>query len=165
MNLSRKRDKLCLLGEPLWNYQKQSMYNSKVDVAYLSQRAQGTYPEWLGMQVMEVGEGKVVMEMPIQQNLFAPNGFVHGGSIISLADTVAGFATLAHLPPKATSFTTIELKTNFLGAAKEGTLVGESRGEHLGRTTQVWRVDITHKETGKKIAVFSCTQLVIYPKK
>ncbi|MFK7904258.1 MAG: PaaI family thioesterase [Chitinophagales bacterium] len=124
--------------------------------------SKGTFPASLGITITQIEEGKMLAEMPVKKELFAPNGFLHAGSIITFADTIAGYSTVLHLPEKAKSFTTIELKSNLLGAAREGVLEGESFVEHLGRTTHVWRVEVRRKETKKKIAVFSCTQLILY---
>jgi 1,4-dihydroxy-2-naphthoyl-CoA hydrolase len=94
----------------------------------------------------------------------APNGYLHAASVIALADTACGFACFAHLPEGAQNFTTIELKTNFLGTAKEGKLKAEARAVHLGRTTQVWDATVTSIESGRQIAMFRCTQMVLWPK-
>ena len=116
----------------------------------------------LGIVFTHLSEGKVIGEMPIQPKFFAANGFVHAGSIVTFADSIAGFSSIAHLPEGASSFTTLEVKTNFIGAAREGTLEAEGFAEHLGRSTHVWRVEVRSKETKKKVATFSCTQLILY---
>lgn len=105
------------------------------------------------------------MRMDIRPEFLAPNGFLHAASVIALADTACGFATVAHLPDGAESFTTIELKSDFLGTATQGTLEAVARGAHLGRTTQVWDATVTEVATGKTIALFRCTQMVPWPKK
>jgi hypothetical protein len=79
------------------------------------------------------------------------------------ADTAAGYGCISNLPDDATGFTTIELKSNFVGTARDGTLECSARAEHAGRTTQVWAATVAHRETGRTIALFRCTQLVIYP--
>ena len=94
----------------------------------------------------------------------APNGFLHAGSIVTLADTCSGYGCVANLPQGASGFTTIELKSNHLGTARTGTIECVARPVHLGRTTQVWDAVVTHRETGKTIALFRCTQIVLYPK-
>jgi 1,4-dihydroxy-2-naphthoyl-CoA hydrolase len=68
---------------------------------------------------------------------------------------------MASLPAGATGFTTIELKTNFLGTALAGTLLCEAKRVHGGRTTQVWDATVTD-ESGKTLALFRCTQLLLY---
>ena len=74
--------------------------------------------------------------------------------------TCAGYATIAHLPEGAKNFTTIELKSNFLGTAKEGVMRCEAVGEHLGRTTQVWAATVFNAQ-GRKMALFRCTQMIL----
>ena len=95
----------------------------------------------------------------------APNGFLHAGTVITLADTCAGYGCLVNLPPGAIGFTTIELKSNHLGTARDGTIVSSAKPAHLGKTTQVWDSVVTHKESGKTIALFRCTQMILYANK
>jgi uncharacterized protein (TIGR00369 family) len=94
----------------------------------------------------------------------APNGYLHAGSVVSLADTAAGYGCVANLPPGATGFTTIELKSNHLGTARDGTIECVATAVHVGMTTHVWDAVVTHRETGKTLALFRCTQMVLYPK-
>ena len=100
----------------------------------------------------------------MQQSHLAPNGYLHAGSVITLADTACGYACVANLPQGAVNFTTIELKSNFLGTAREGVVACEAKAVHLGRNTQVWDALVTHVDTGKLIATFRCTQMVLWPK-
>ena len=106
----------------------------------------------------------MTMQLPIRPELLAPNNYLHAGAVVTLADTAAGYGCLAHLPEGAESFTTIELKSNFLGTARAGLLLCTARGVHLGRTTQIWDATVTHEETAKPIALFRCTQLILWPK-
>jgi 1,4-dihydroxy-2-naphthoyl-CoA hydrolase len=130
----------------------------------LNHRSGDSLPAWFGMKVVEVGEGLVAMEYVIRPQHLAPNGYLHAASVIALADTAAGYATIAHLPEGATNFTTIELKSNFLGTATEGSLRAEARPAHQGRSTQVWDATVRHVESGRTIALFRCTQMIIWPK-
>ena len=134
----------------------------QLDAAHFNEIGKTKFPDFLGIHLEEVEGPSLKASMEIKDFLFAPNGFVHAGSIITLADTLAGYASIANLPENAKSFTTIELKTNFLGAVREGTLVAETKPIHLGRTTHIWNVMVSSKETGKKVALFSCTQLILY---
>ena len=138
------------------------MFNPSLTAESFNQISKDLLPGLLGIQIISVAENKIIAEMPIEKKIFAPNGFVHAGSIISLAESVAGISTVAHLPENGKSFTTLELKSNFIRGQREGTLIAESDPEHLGRTTQVWRVIVRDKESGKKVAIFSCTQLILY---
>ena len=131
----------------------------------LNHRTADNLPGWFSMKVVEVAEGLVAMEYVIRPQYLAPNGYLHAASVIALADTAAGYATIAHLPDGATSFTTIELKANFIGTATEGSLRAEARAAHQGRTTQVWDAVVTHTQSGRTIALFRCTQMILWPKR
>jgi uncharacterized protein (TIGR00369 family) len=130
----------------------------------LNSRSGDSLPGWFSMKVVQVEEGLIAMEYVIRPQYLAPNGYLHAASVIALADTAAGYATIAHLPDGATSFTTIELKANFIGTATEGSLRAEARSVHQGRTTQVWDAVVTHVQSGKAIALFRCTQMILWPK-
>ena len=125
--------------------------------------AEGGLPGHLGMIVSDRGERWLEMAMPIRPEHLRPGiPGLHAGAIITLADTACGYACMDALPDNARSFITVELKSNLLGTASEGTLICRAEPEHVGRTTHVWSAEVRHRETDKKIAVFSCTQLVIY---
>ena len=112
----------------------------------------------------ERAPARCVRSSSSRTSTWRPNGFLHAGSVVTLADTTCGYGCFANLPDGATGFTTIELKSNHLGTAREGTIVSRATPVHLGKTTQVWDAVVTHKETGRTIALFRCTQLVLYPK-
>jgi uncharacterized protein (TIGR00369 family) len=118
----------------------------------------------VGLVITEVAEGVLKGELALRKVLLAPNGYLHAGAIVTFADTLAGYGCIAHLPGNAQNFTTVELKANFLNTAAEGVLYGEARAVHLGRTTQVWDAVVSHGEDRRKLALFRCTQLVLYPK-
>ena len=122
---------------------------------------EGRLPGLIGIEVEEIEAGRVRMRLPLRDELLAPNGYLHAGTVVTLADSSCGYGCIASLPEGATGFTTIELKTNFLGTAIEGTLACESRLVHGGRTTQVWDAAVTN-EAGKTLALFRCTQLLLY---
>ncbi len=130
----------------------------------LNQRGANYLPGLLGIVFTAVEGGEVRGEMPVRRELMAPNGYLHAGSVVTLADTCSGYGCLENLPEGATGFTTIELKSNHLGTARDGTVACIAKAVHLGRTTQVWDAVVTHKETGKTMALFRCTQMLLYPK-
>ena len=121
-------------------------------------------PGHLGIVVKHVGEGEVCLELPVARHVMAPNGYLHAGSIVTLADTAAGYGCISSLPEGATGFTTIELKSNHLGTARDGTIECTAKAVHRGRTTHVWDAVVTHRESGKILALFRCTQMVLWPK-
>jgi 1,4-dihydroxy-2-naphthoyl-CoA hydrolase len=134
------------------------------DVQRFNQLGKEHFPGFVGVVISELAEGLVKGELELRKVLLAPNGYLHAGAIITFADTLAGYGCIAHLPGNAQNFTTVELKANFLNTAAEGTLYGEARAVHLGRTTQVWDATVTHGAERRKLALFRCTQLVLYPK-
>jgi uncharacterized protein (TIGR00369 family) len=124
----------------------------------------GTLPGLLGIRITKLSDGGVTGEMPVRPDLLAPNGYLHAASVVGLADTVSGYGCRANLPDGAIGFTTIELKSNFLGTAVEGVLDCEASLQHGGKTTQVWDAIVTDRASGRKIALFRCTQMILYPR-
>ena len=122
-------------------------------------------PGILGLEWAQVTQGVARGRFVVARRHMAPNGFLHAASVIALADSACGYGCMASLPDGATGFTTIELKSNFLGTAREGDGVAcEAKLVHGGRTTQVWDAVVTAEVTGKTLALFRCTQMVLYPR-
>ncbi len=137
------------------------MLRPEATIERFHERQTGSLPDRYGLQVTAIAEGRMEAQLAVQPWMLAPNGFLHAASVIVLADTCAGYATLAHLPDGAKNFTTIELKSNFLGTAKEGLIRTECTAEHLGRTTQVWSASV-FSQAGRKLALFRCTQMILW---
>ena len=140
------------------------MSHPEITLDLLNQRGVGRLPGHLGIVITSVGDGQVTAELPVQPHLLAPNGYLYAGSVVTLADTASGYGCIANLPEGANNFTTIELKSNHLGTARDGTIICTARVEHKGRNTQVWDAVVKSKETGKTLALFRCTQMILYPK-
>lgn len=132
-------------------------------VESMKSRGVGKLPGLLGIELLSVEDGLMTAELKVREELLAPNGYLHAATVVALADTMCGYGCIAHLPEGAKGFTTIELKSNHLGTALDGTIWVEARPQHLGRTTQVWDATVRHRETGKTIALFRCTQMVLWP--
>ena len=132
-----------------------------VDIQGFVEAGRGRLPGLIGIEIDEIEEGHVRMHLPLRPELLAPNGYLHAATVVALADSACGYGCIASLPEGATGFTTIELKTNFLATALEGTLRVESRRVHGGRTTQIWDATVS-REDGKTLALFRCTQLLLY---
>jgi uncharacterized protein (TIGR00369 family) len=135
-----------------------------VDMDTVNARGKDYLPGLLGVVFIEVISGQVRAELKVKKCHMAPNGFLHAGTVVTLADTCSGYGCIASLPEGATGFTTIELKSNHLGTARDGTIECIATAAHLGRTTQVWDATVIHKESGKTIALFRCTQMVLHAK-
>ncbi|BEU22279.1 MULTISPECIES: PaaI family thioesterase [Paraburkholderia] len=138
-----------------------SKLRSEYTIERLHERQKGSLPGLLGVRVTGLEEGTLTAELTVRSELLAPNGFLHAATVIGLADTACGYACLAHLPDNARNFTTIELKSNFVGTSTEGTIRAVAKAVHLGRSTQVWDATVTAPD-GKTMALFRCTQIVLY---
>ncbi len=132
-----------------------------VTVEWLKNRAKTYLPDYMGVEPVEVAENRLVTRLQIQKHHTAPNGYLHAATVISLADTTCGYATLAHLPEGARNFTTIELKSNHLGTATEGWIRATATARHLGGMTHVWDAEVTRESDNKVIALFRCTQMIL----
>ena len=130
----------------------------------LNEAGKGFLPGLLGVEFSGAGEGWVEARIAIRRELMAPNGFLHAGTVITLADTCCGYGCVRALPSGASGFTTVELKANFLGTAREGVIACRAEAIHLGRTTQLWDARVSNEATGKTMALFRCTQMVLWPK-
>jgi 1,4-dihydroxy-2-naphthoyl-CoA hydrolase len=136
----------------------------EVTLEHLNQRGVGRLPGLMGFRVTAIEEGLLAAELDIRIDLLAPNGFLHAATVVALADTACGFGCIAHLPAGAENFTTIELKANFFSTARDGTIMVAARPVHLGNSTQVWDAEVTRQQDGKPIALFRCTQMILWPR-
>lgn len=130
----------------------------------LNEQAVSTLPGCVGIVVTRLEGRQVWAELPVAPHTMAINGFLHAGSLITLADTACGYGCMANLPAGATGFTTIELKSNHLGTARDGTVECVATAVHLGRSTHVWDAVVSHRESGKTLALFRCTQMILQGK-
>ncbi|GAC1343872.1 MAG: PaaI family thioesterase [Candidatus Dormibacteria bacterium] len=130
------------------------------DATEMNRWSPGTFPGLLGIVIEEASPARVVACLPVRPDHLAPNGYLHAGAVVTLADTAAGYGTVASLPDGRVGFTTIELKANFLGTTRDGTIRAQAQRLHGGRTTQVWDVTVA-SDSGRTIAVFRCTQLLL----
>jgi 1,4-dihydroxy-2-naphthoyl-CoA hydrolase len=116
------------------------------------------------LTILEAEEGKISSRLDLREELMAPNGYLHAATVVAIADTSCGYGTFVNLPEGAQSFTTIELKCNFVGTKRGGAIGCEAKLVHGGRTTQVWDATVSDEESGKPIALFRCTQMILYPR-
>jgi 1,4-dihydroxy-2-naphthoyl-CoA hydrolase len=125
---------------------------------------EGKLPAHLGLTVTEVGDGRVVGRFEVRQDLVAHTGFLLAGSLLSVADILCAYGVSTAWPEEATGFTTAEVKCNFVSTLREGAVVCTAQLLHGGRTTQVWDATLTDEATGKLMAAFRCTQVLLYPR-
>ncbi len=120
-------------------------------------------PGLFGMELLELQHGRVLGRIALRSEFMAPNDFVHAGTVVTLADTCCGIGCRSSLGENE-SFTTVELKSNFLRSARAGDALGcEATMTHGGRATQVWDATVTRESDGKQLALFRCTQYLLRP--
>lgn len=140
------------------------MQPTAYDVESLNRASRSRLPGLLGMVVTGAEYGRVEARLDLRPEHLAPNGYLHAGTVVALADTCCGYGTLIARPEGATGFTTVELKANFLGTVLDGTILCRAWLVHGGRTTQVWDAEVVDAAGGRTVALFRCTQLLLYPK-
>jgi uncharacterized protein (TIGR00369 family) len=139
-------------------------FSSELTPEVFNRRSAGYLPGLVGLTILRITPQALDSRLEVRKELLAPNGFLHAASVIALADTSCGYGCVVHLPEGASGFTTIELKSNFLGTAREGAILCRATPVHLGRTTQVWDAVVSAEGSEKKIALFRCTQAVLWPR-
>lgn len=142
-----------------------SSFRPELTPEVFNERSRGHLPGLVGLQILTMTEQVVESRLEVRKDLMAPNGFLHAATVIALADTSCGYGCVAQLPQGASGFTTLELKSNFFGTAREGAIRCRAWPVHLGRTTQVWDAEVSVEGAARRIATFRCTQMVLWPAK
>ena len=134
----------------------------RASLEQLNARGAGRLPAFLGIEMIGLAPGKLVSRLVIRPEHLAPNGYLHAATAVALADTTCGYGAIANIPQGGQGFTTIELKSNFIGTARNGTLICEARLVHGGKSTQVWDAEVKDEATQRVITLFRCTQMILY---
>ena len=132
--------------------------------AFFEEDGERFLPGLLDIEVVELKQAWSVLRLDVKTKHLASNGFLHAGTVVTLADTACGYGCVASMPEGANGFTTIELKSNHLGTAVAGVITAQASLVHGGRTTQVWDAKIISEASAKTIALFRCTQMILYPR-
>jgi len=131
---------------------------------HLNEFGRDRLPGMIGLEILKTGPDEITGRIPVTYPLIAGTGFLWAPVVVALADTLCAYGVSEHMPEGATSFTTVELKTNFLGTVAEGgAITGRATPVHLGRSTQVWDATVQNEANQKPIALFRCTQMILYP--
>ena len=129
-------------------------------MANLQELMKPLFPGLMGVEISEATKDRIVASMLVRPDLCTAGGVCHGGAFMAFADTVGAIGTVVNLPPN-TRTTTIESKSNFMGAAPVNSrVIAEAIPLHKGRTTQVWQTTI-RTEAGKLCAVVTQTQMIL----
>ncbi len=133
-------------------------------VEQLNRANEGKLPGHLGLVITDVEPGRVVGRFEVRPDLVAHIGFLLAGAVLSVADILCAYGVSTVWPEGADGFTTAEVKCNFMGTLTEGAVVVSASLLHGGRTTQVWDAAVEDEATGRLMAVFRCTQIILYPR-
>ena len=142
-----------------------STFRPEVTAELLNAKGSGHLPGLIGIEILAVRAEALESRVAIRRELFAPNGYLHAATVVALADTSCGYGCTSHLPQGATGFTTVELKSNHVGTTREGGIFCRATPVHLGRTTQVWDAVVSVEGSDRKIALFRCTQMILWPER
>jgi uncharacterized protein (TIGR00369 family) len=138
--------------------------HNHTSVEDLNRASVGKLPGHVGLEVTLVEPGKVVGRFEVRSDLVAHTGYLLAGAVLTIADILCAYGVSTAWPDGATGFTTAEVKCNFMGTLREGAGLCTARLLHGGRTTQVWDANVTDEATGKLLAAFRCTQIILYPR-
>ena len=138
--------------------------SNRTSVADLNRANEGKLPGHLGLTVTDVADGGVGGRLEVRPDLVAHTGYLLAGALLSCLDILCAYGVSTAWPEGAEGFTTVEVKSNFLGTVREGAVIFEARLLHGGRTTQVWDATARDQASGKLLAVFRCTQIILYPR-
>lgn len=137
---------------------------NRTSVEDLNRANDGKLPGHLGLRVTEVAEGRVVGRFAVRPDLVAHTGYLLAGCLLSVADILCAYGVSTVWNEGSNGFTTVEVKCNFMGTALEGEVECVAELLHGGRSTQIWDATLTNAATGKTMAVFRCTQMILYPR-
>ncbi|MCA0403575.1 MAG: hotdog fold thioesterase [Proteobacteria bacterium] len=126
----------------------------------LNRRGKNTMSDFLGIEFTEVGEDFLVATMPFSERTRQPIGIMHGGANVVLAETIASTAANAVVDLEKFYCVGLEINANHLRSVKEGLVKAITQPIHLGRTTQVWQIELFNEE-GKQTCVSRMTAAVI----
>jgi 1,4-dihydroxy-2-naphthoyl-CoA hydrolase len=133
--------------------------NRQITPELAAQALDGSFPGDLGVELVSIDDDEVRGRLEVDDRHLHPGGYVHGGVWVALADTVAAWGTMRHLPAEH-DFTTVELKANVFAAGRPGDVLDAvGRPLHVGRRTHVWEVRLQRGE--RAVAFFTCTQMVL----
>jgi len=137
------------------------MNDSQIDsVEEIRQHATDGLAAALGIEILEMTPGRVVATMPVDERTRQPYGLLHGGASVALAETCASLASVMNIDQKKFRAVGLEINANHVRAKTEGTVRGTATPIHIGRSTQVWNIDIVD-ENEKLVCVSRCTVAIV----
>jgi uncharacterized protein (TIGR00369 family) len=138
--------------------------SNHTSVEDLNRASEDKLPGHIGLQVLTVEPGRLSGRLDVRPDLVAHTGYLLAGALLSCLDILCAYGVSTAWPEGATGFTTVEVKSNFVGTVREGAVAFEAELLHGGRLTQVWDARARDEATGKLMAAFRCTQIILYPR-
>ncbi|AIZ64350.1 thioesterase [Hymenobacter sp. DG25B] len=137
------------------------MENTPHSLAKLNEWCQNTLGAHLGIELTAVGERSITGRMPVDHRTHQPMGLLHGGASVALAETLGSIGAFLQVDQSKKACVGLEINANHLKGVHSGYVVGHATALHVGRTTQVWEIRITHEETGALVCISRITMAVI----
>jgi 1,4-dihydroxy-2-naphthoyl-CoA hydrolase len=138
------------------------VWKKPISVETLAAFHVGTAPAHLGMEFLEVGDDFIRGRVPVDARTKQPYGLLHGGVSVVLAETL-GSCGAAYSCPEGYRAVGLDINANHLKGATSGWVTGVARPVHIGRTTQVWQIDLTN-DAGELTCVSRITMAVLAPR-
>ncbi|MCB2377501.1 hotdog fold thioesterase [Hymenobacter sp. BT635] len=137
------------------------MAHPTTDLVQLNAWCRNTLGEHLGIEITEVGDQLLVGRMPVDHRTHQPMGLLHGGASVALAETLGSIGAALQVDVRKKACVGLEINANHLKGVRSGWVVGRAVALHVGRSTQVWEIRITHEETGVLVCISRITMAVI----
>ncbi len=131
-----------------------------VDITQASQGSKNTLLETLDIQITEIGDDFLKGTMPVDHRTVQPYGILHGGASVSLAESLGSVAAYLTVDPEIYVTVGQEVNANHIRPATSGRVTGIAKPVHIGRTSQVWSIEITN-EAGKLVCISRLTMAVV----
>ena len=123
-----------------------AIWKTEMSIAAVTKRCANTMVDHLGIEFIEIGDDFLVARMPVDHRTKQPLGIMHGGASCVLAETVGSTAGNCAVDPTINYCVGLDINTNHIRSAREGFVIGTAKPYHLGRSTQVWGIEIYNEQ-------------------
>ncbi|MFA6038203.1 MAG: hotdog fold thioesterase [Legionellales bacterium] len=137
-----------------------NIWKTPIDIANANERSKNTMAEYLGIEFIEVGDDYLVAKMPVDHRTIQPIGIMHGGASCVLAETVGSTAGNYCVDINTHYCVGLDINTNHIRSMRKGFVIGTAKPFHLGKSTQVWEIDIRDEEE-RRVSINRLTMAVL----
>jgi 1,4-dihydroxy-2-naphthoyl-CoA hydrolase len=142
------------------NMSKERIFPDDVQLEVLNQMSEGTLVSHLGIEFTAIGDDSIEATMPVDKRTIQPMGLLHGGASVALAETLGSIAASLTLDLTKQYPVGLEINTNHLKSMRSGKVTGKASPIHIGKSTQVWGIEIRNDEN-KKVAISRITMAIL----